>query len=247
MKHLTAAEAKTRSGTTWLIYGAFGVGKTPLASCFPDPWMWDCEAGSGSVLTDLPITVVESWTDIMELTQAAQTAKENIVRIGGKELKVRTIIVDTVGELSRIMVGSIKGAKELATLPDWGLMVERVRKTTRALRDLRDRGYNIVFICHEQYLKQNESELVLGMPDLPGKELPVDLPKLCDIVCRMYTRRNGKGELERVLATAPDGRFVARDRFGKLAETEVVPSFKDVPAIQKLLAKAGVNFNKEAS
>jgi hypothetical protein len=243
MKQLTAAEARARSGTTWLIYGAFGVGKTPLASAFPDPWIWDCEAGSASVLTDCPITMMENYTDILACVQAVQTSQNHMIKIGGKEFKCKTVVIDTVGEYARLIIGQVKGSKETATLPDWGIMVERVRNTTRVLRDQRDKGFNIVFVCHEQYLKQNESELVLGLPDLPGKELPVDLPKLCDIVARMRVRRNAKNELERILATAPDGQFAARDRFGRLAETEIVPPFKDLKAVQALLTKAGVNFN----
>lgn len=243
MKTITTEEAKSRAGTTWLIYGTAGVGKTPLASCFPDPWLWDFEAGSGSVLTDITISVMNSWSDVMEGVAIAQRlASTGKLTIGGKEYPCKSVIVDTLGEMCRAVIGQIKGAKEAATLPDWGLMVERVRKSTRELRDLRDYGFNVVFVCHEQYLKQDESQLVLGLPDLPGKELPTDLPKLCDVVCRMRARRNSKGELERVLQTAPDGQFVARDRFGRLAETEVVPSFRDIPAIQQLLKKAGVNF-----
>jgi hypothetical protein len=242
MKMTSAAEMKSREGTTWLIYGTFGVGKTPFASAFPDPWIWDCEAGSSSVLVEMPITVIESWTDVMTVTQALQTSKDHQVKLQNHAFICKTVIIDTVGEMSRIIVNSAKGSKETATLPDWGMMVERVRNTTRHLRNMRSLGFNIVFICHEQYLKQNESEIVMGLPDLPGKELPIDLPKLCDFVVRMRVRRNAQGKLERIINTAPDGQFVARDRSGKLAETEII-DLSDLKQIQALLTKAGVNYN----
>jgi DNA polymerase III delta prime subunit len=244
MQHITSSEIKARSGTTWLIYGQPGVGKTPFASCFPEPWIWDCEGGTGSVIDDRPvqITTIESYADIMALVQVVQAAPTTHIKLSSKEFPCKTIVVDTVGEYARIIIGSAKGTKETATLPDWGVMVERVRNTTRALRNARDKGFNIVFICHEQYLTQSETSMVLGMPDLPGKELPNDLPKLCDVVCRMRVRRNPKGELERILVTAPDGQFIGRDRFGRLDETEVIPPFTKPDEVRKLIAKAGVTY-----
>jgi AAA domain len=248
LKMTSSTEMRGRQGTTWLVYGTYGVGKTPFATCFPQPWLWDCEAGSASAVVELPVTKVETYMDILTLIQQAQQrSPQGEVSLMGQKFPVKTIIVDTVGEMSRIIINSQKGSKEIATLPDWGAMVERMRNITRHLRDMRDMGLNIVFIAHEQYLKQNETELVLGMPDLPGKELPTDLPKLCDFVVRMRVRRNAAGKLERIINTAPDGQFICRDRFGRLAETEVIPDFGDLKGVRGLLAKAGVNFEQGES
>lgn len=191
---------------------------------------------------DIPVTVLENWADVAAALQAAQIPKvagddKHPVRISNATFIARTIVVDTVGEFSRIIVGAIKGQREQAQLQDWGLMVERVRNVTRQLRDLRDKGFNIVFICHEQYLKQAETDLVGGYPDLPGKELPVDLPKMCDIVARIKIQQTQQGK-QRVLVTEPDGVFIGRDRTGKLKPIEVIPPFTEPARIQQeLLAK----------
>ena len=234
-----------RNGTTWLVYGPSGIGKTPFASCFPKPWWWDCEGGTSSVLfPNVPITQVHDWGDVSALSQLLQNAKEDrVIKFSdGTTVQSDTIVVDTLGEMARIVVGSIKGVKESATLPDWSLMVERIRKTTRILRDARDKGWNIVFICHEQYLKAGDVEILAGgYPDLPGKELPIDLPKLCDVVGHMKARPSASGN-ERILVFEHDGVFVARDRSGKLARIEVVPPFTTPDKIKDLIKKAGVTY-----
>jgi len=240
MRFATAEEIRQRAGTTWLIYGQMGMGKTPLASCFPDPWFWDCEGGTQSILfLSVPVSAIESYSDVLACLQAVQQSKDFEVKLGQHAFPCHTIVVDTMGEFARILLGSAKGAKEQATIGDWGLAIERTRNVTRQLRDLRDRGFNIVFVCHEQYLKQAETDAVMGLPDLPGKELPTDLPKLCDIVVRM-TYRNTASGTERVLVAVPQGLFTGRDRLNRLDPVTVVPSFKEPLKIKELLKKGGV-------
>src|SRR5262245_27753034 len=99
MQHAVTDELKKSTGTTWTIYGQSGVGKTPLASCFPHPWIWDCEAGAKSALVDgIPVTKVETYTDIMALVTLAQSAKPGRIKLGEHAYPWCTLVVDTLGE-----------------------------------------------------------------------------------------------------------------------------------------------------
>src|SRR5262249_1905873 len=76
VKHTTSGEAKKQNGSTWLIYGVSGSGKTPLASCMPHPWFWDFESGAASMLRDdVAISQPESYADILGLVQAVDASK----------------------------------------------------------------------------------------------------------------------------------------------------------------------------
>lgn len=212
-----------------------------MASCFPDPWWWDFEGGTSSILfPNIRVSKPENYGDIVKLLGVAQKiTPEYMVAMDGQQFTARTIVMDTVGEFCRVLINSAKGSREQAQLQDWGLSIERARNITRQMRDLRDKGMHIVFLCHEQYLKQDETSAILGLPDLPGKELPNDLPKLCDFVVHMSQKQTSKG-MVRNLATDKDGLFIGRDRQRLLQSNEELPPFTAPDAIKALLAKAGV-------
>jgi hypothetical protein len=236
MKHTMSGEAKRSSGTTWLIYGPSGSGKTPLASCFPHPWIWDFEGGVQSLLRDdILVSSPESYSDVLTLLQLAQRFPA-IKLSDGKEYQYCTIVIDTAGEMARVFERSARGGKEQATLAEWYLTVERCRNVLRHTRNLaRDKGINVVVIAHEQYIK-SELEVYQGLPDMPGKELPIDTPKLYDIVGHMRWRQTANG-LVRELVCEPHHIFVGRDRRGVLTTLEV--DLRDPKRLEKLLVEKG--------
>ncbi|SRR6266852_929520 len=238
MKHTTSGEAKHRSGTTWLIYGVAGTGKTPLASLFPHPWFWDFEAGTASMIKDdILVSSPESYAEVVGLVQAAVSSPPGKVTLAGKQYSYCSIIVDTTGELARVFEGTKMGTeKPRANFGEWYLIVERFRNVTRELRNLRDKGINVVFLAHEQYLKQAEIEVIAGLPDLPGKELPTDLPKLCDIVGHLRYQQTATGTV-RQLVCEPSGVFIGRDRRGIL-KTHVI-DLHDKAGTEKFIVEQG--------
>jgi hypothetical protein len=236
MKHSLSGEAKKQSGTTWLIYGASGCGKTPLASLFPHPWFWDFEGGVQSMIKDdVLISHPENYAEVLGLLQIAQSSTPGSVVLDGQRYPFCSLIVDTTAEMSRTFEKSAKGSKEQATLPEWYLTVERTRNVTRSLRNLAPKGFNIVFITHEQYVK-SEVEVYQGLPDMPGKELPNDLPKLMDVVGHLRWNQTQNG-LVRELVCEPHGVYVGRDRRGLISRFNI--DLKDARGLEKLLVEKG--------
>lgn len=220
-----------------MIYGPSGSGKTPLASMFPHPWFWDFEAGVKSMLKDdILITTPETYADVLGLLQLAQGSKPGVVKLDDVVHKYCTLVIDTSGEMSRVFEKSARGVKEQATLPEWYLTVERSRNILRQTRNLaRDKGINVVVIAHEQYVK-SELEVYQGLPDMPGKELPIDMPKLYDVVGHLRWRQTADG-LMRELVCEPHGVFVGRDRRNRISTLTI--NLKDAAGVEKMLVEQG--------
>jgi len=202
----------------------------------PHPWFWDFESGAASMLRDdVAISQPESYADILGLVQAVDASKDGKITLADRSFNCCSIIIDACGEMCRVIEGTAKGSKEQATLPEWYLTIERFRKIARQLRNARQKGFNVVFISHEQYITDAVGALV-GRPDLPGKELPVDLPQLIDIVGHLTVKPSERG-LERILTCEPVGVFIGRDRRGKIGKLTV--DFKDPAATAKMLVEQG--------
>ena len=67
--------------------------------------------------------------------------------------------------------------------------------------------------------KDDEGRIVLA-PDTPGNKLAEKLPYLFDEVFFLHVGRGEDGEIKRALLTSNDGKRVAKDRSGKLAQWE---------------------------
>jgi hypothetical protein len=186
---------------------------------------------------DVPVSKLDNYGEITGAIQLVQASQPGKITIEGKEYPFCTLVVDTLGEYCRVLERAAKGSSEQATLPQWYLTVERCRNTTRLMRDLRDKGINVVFITHEQYLKEGEINVVQGLPDLPGKELPTDLPKLVDVVAHLRVRPGEKGPI-RELVAEPHGFFIGRDRRG-LIQGALPIDLKDQAGLQKMLVEKG--------
>jgi hypothetical protein len=218
------------------VYGPSGAGKTPLVSLFPHPWIWDFEGGVQSALRDdIIVSRPENYAEVLALLQIAQQATPGVVKLGNAEYPFCTLVVDTTTELARLFERSARGGKEQASLAEWYLTVERTRNVLRALRNLSTRGLNVVFVTHEQYIK-SELEVYQGMPDMPGKELPNDVPRLMDVVAHLTWKQTANG-LVRELVCEPHGVYIGRDRRNLI--TRMVVDFKDHRGVEKMLVEKG--------
>jgi hypothetical protein len=222
-------------GRTMLFYGVTGVGKTVFGAQAPGCVDFDMEGGSVSIqpgrkdipvsFPDIPIINIESWSDIMEVQAAFTSMKpgEKLIKLRGQEIPIETALLDTIGELGRIiMFDVLRGAnREVPRFDEWNLAIERVRRTCRFFRDLRLKGLNVIFIAHEDYEKQDLTSTIMGLPDVLGRQLPQEVAGYMDIVCHMTFRTDPKtGVQERVLCTQRDGIFVGRDRTWALDKYE---------------------------
>jgi len=192
-----------------LVYGPAGVGKTSLVFSFPAQkrFVFDFEAGL-KVVKHVPASVfrVTNYTDLFRGIQWIEQDTEHDV-----------VIVDSLTELGRVMMlGAMqlpgnRTLPELPALQDWTLTIERLRNTVRRIRLLIQKGKWVFFTAASSYEKDSTSGRIVGRPEVPGKQLPDEIPYLMDEVYRMDAESTPQGPA-RVLWTQPDSIWTAKTR-----------------------------------
>jgi hypothetical protein len=147
-------------------------------------------------------------------------------------LPYKTYVIDSLTEgqkmsMYSVMTRTVKGdpARDL-DIPaqrDWGKSGEMVRRMVRAFRDL---DANVIFTALEASDKDQQTGAVTITPSLPGK-LRYEISAFLDEVLYMYTKVEKDGIIRRVL-TQPTGKFIAKDRSGKLPQTMDDPSMTEI-------------------
>jgi hypothetical protein len=94
------------------------------------------------------------------------------------------------------------------------------------VRAFRDLDANVIFTALEASDKDQQTGAVTITPSLPGK-LRYEISAFLDEVLYMYTKVEKDGIIRRVL-TQPTGKFIAKDRSGKLPQTMDDPSMTEI-------------------
>ena len=134
-----------------LIYGENGVGKSTIASRFPDPLFLNIEEGLG----DLEVDSTDVIRSITEFTGC-------LIHCANTEYK--TIVIDTVDWLEKLIFDDVAQAAGKKTIDDIGFgkgyqAVELVwRDIFKGLSYLWNQNRHIVFTCHEQIEKLTNPE-----------------------------------------------------------------------------------------
>ena len=211
------------------IYGPAGVGKTTLAFSFPTKsrrFAFDFEAG---------LRVVKNVRDT-DVYRAVTYQQLNAgIDFLEKDIEHDTVIVDSATELGRVVqlnsVASNPSARphpELTTMQDFYLTVERMRNITRRIRLLIQKGKTVIFTLAETVEKDANTGRLIGVPELPGKQLGAELCYLMDEVYRM-TPGSAQGEAgQRFIVTQPDSIFTSKTRVPNAPARILVP--KDNPS-----------------
>lgn len=200
----------TPAGSTanFLLYGPPGTGKTVGATSAPGPILVLNAEGPGGLRKAREI---HAGTDIREV---AVTGKDVLdasylyVRDGNG---VRTVVVDTVGEVHRVLLEEIGGDRP--SLQAWGDTNTVVERFVRALRDL---DVNLVLTAHEEVVVDGTTGETIRMPVTGGKKLPGLLMAQVDVVA--YTGVvSEEGRATRFVAQLIDGGGRrCKDRSGRL-------------------------------
>ena len=210
-----------------LVYGKPGVGKTVFGASGPRPTLFlDVDYGTLSIsdLTDGVYRLeLRSWTDFKDILLFLRSAFNN------NPAAYRTIVVDNITELQRVLMQSITENKSIPTIQDWGTVLNQMQYFVRKIREL---PCNTVFVAHEG-MKENQA-----VPALSG-QIAQELPGYFDIVARytLVTRKITNPDQTiteedlRYLRCHPTETAVAKDRSGKLDAAEP-------PNLTKLITKA---------
>jgi len=244
-------------GERWfkfLVYGVPGVGKTRIAGSsfevesFRPVLFIDLEGGTESIRELYPkIEVVRvktiydkggrvkksAWTQLRDLYEE--------LKKGGHDYQ--TVVIDNVTEAYQISLQDVM-QKLTAENPDrdpdvpsqreWGKATAQMRRFIRQMRDL---PMHVIMTAHELAKEDDNGTVRHITPSLPGK-LAMEASGFFDEVFYLYTKSE-KGEdnkpiTTRKIQTQPVGKYIAKDRSGKL------PLVVSDPTIKSLYDQMGV-------
>jgi len=232
-----------------LIYGQAGVGKTVFASTAPKPLFVVCDTGTLSIKDKKIDKVnVETFDDVMDVYSQLKS---------GAFPQYQTVVLDTLGNIQKKSMDAIlaKNSHSQATIADWQLNIEQIRKLVRVFREL---PMNVIIICHEMFVSdESTGEIIRISPMLQGKSLPNEVSAYMDIVGYIVAKEKGseeakKGvevqqnmnnvEIQRMIRVQPSARIPVKDHSGKLG-TWIEPNFGLI--YQKVFGETQVVENKK--
>lgn len=182
-----------------LLYGSPGSGKSTAAATAPGPILWLNAEGPNAIrfareFTDTEIREVE--------VTGAKVLDQAYVYVRDPESGIRTVVVDTVGEVYRVLLEELSRSAERPSLQNYGDVNTKVERFVRAMRDL---PVNLVILAHEEIADLDG--VPTRRPVTGGKKLPEQVMAMVDDVA--YTKFYPATE------ETPEARCV-----GQLAETE---------------------------
>lgn len=209
-----------------LIYGDPGVGKTTLAATalnvpeMSDVLILNIEGGIMSVVEaeEVGLRTTPMVKDISTLKDLEEVFW--YLRTGDHQFQ--TLVIDSYSELAKICLDAIvdhevdTNAKRTSNdeiwLEDYGTMTKRMRRITRAIRDL---PMHVILTCHAAATQDKDKNEVIG-PSLTTK-LRESVIGYMDIVAYMFTRVEevegaSENKIVRGILTQPYGKWIAKDR-----------------------------------
>ncbi len=214
---LPQAKAKPNrdlSSKTILLYGPPKIGKSTLASRFPDALFMECEPGLGEL--EVFKVPTHNWTDFL--------AACKLVAEGNHKFK--TIVVDTIDNAFKSCSehvcheNNVQYEGDLSHGKGWALVKNEWHRVLTRLASL---PYGLVLISHsvDKRMETRTGEVTKTQPSLPDRARAVvlglvDMVLYCDTVaCK---GEGGAVEIQRIMRTKPHPRYEAGDRTGRLPE-----------------------------
>lgn len=199
-----------------LLFGPPGSGKSTAAASAPGNKLWLNAEGPGALAYARRIAT-ERGTQIHEVAVGVkvgpikETLQAAVVHVReGREPKIDTIVVDTLGKVRDGLAKQIGGNQP--TIQQWGQVGDLVNDFVVALRDL---PVNVVFLAHED-IKDDEDAGRIVEPMIGGKAQRT-VPGEVDIVAYCSVLAGDKDSPARYVGqlVAAKGRR-AKDRSGSL-------------------------------
>lgn len=190
-----------------MLYGPWGVGKTPLLATAPVPCIISAEKGMLSLRrTHTPFIEVNGYKSLTESYLWARDSAE--------AKQYFTLGVDSLTEIVEVLLAELKRTAKDPRQAFYQVYDQAVAYA-RAMRDLP--GRSVILVCKEEFSKDING-IALFQPMLPGTKLGQALPYFFDEVIRMVI---GTDQAKtRVLCTQSTYQHQARDRSGMLSEFE---------------------------
>lgn len=211
-----------------LVVGSPGVGKTTLASRFPNPLWVNCKAGTTTLARlGMPYVNVATESELFSLRNfLALDADEREAAFGRP---VDTLVIDTVDELQRLLlVDRLKSERRTeAKLEDFGWLSTRFHAIFEGLTQL---PVHLVFVAHSKDV--NMGDTVIFKPALQG-QFAEHIHQYVDMSLRLRASTGFEPlapTTVRVLSTNDDGDVVERE-----VDAEWQPLQKSEPTVFRWL------------
>lgn len=195
------------NGIKLLLYGSWGVGKTPLLATAPVPCIISAEKGMLSLRrTHTPFIEIDSYKMLTETYLWARDSQES--------RQYYTLGLDSLTEIAEVLLAELKRQNKDPRQAFYQVQ-DAVVSYARAMRDLP--GRSVVLVAKEEFSKDING-VNLFQPAMPGTKLGQALPFFFDEVFRMIVATDAAKT--RMLCTQTTYQHQARDRSGTLAEYE---------------------------
>lgn len=217
----TVSKGKVQKPYYILVHGVPGIGKSTLASQFPNPLFLCAERGTSHL--DVARLELTQFADFVATVKELREAKHDY----------KTIVIDTVDHLEALIHKVVAKSKGKDSIEDIGYnkgyeyALDLWRELVEPMEALRDeRGMNIVFLAHTYVKTFNDPQLPVGYDRYQVKLHHKAASYLGDRVeCVLFVNYetfvkvddNNKarafGEGARVMYTEHRPAFVAKNRF----------------------------------
>lgn len=209
-----------RQGVKCAVYGKAGRGKTRLCATAPGPVLISAEGGLLSLSNmQIPYIPIRTVTDLTNAHQWALNSRE--------ARQFNTICVDSISEVAETVLANAKGQVK-DPRQAYGELADQMINVIRAFRDLQ--GFNVVMTAKQEYVKDEQSGVVMNGPSLPGKTLTREFPYFFDELFQLDIGKLPDMTEYSFLRTRPDFSNEAKDRSGRLDAIEE-------PNLAKIFAK----------
>lgn len=129
-----------------VLYGPEGIGKSTLASQFPEPVFIDLEHGTDT-MDVARVNAPQTYTELLELLELLRYED------------FKTIVIDTADKLEQLITAHVLEAHRLNSIEDAGYgkgytyIAEEFTRFLRKCGDLIDYGKNVVIVAHAMMRK----------------------------------------------------------------------------------------------
>ena len=247
-------KGKIKCAKKVVIYGPEGIGKSTLASRFPDPLFVDTE-GSTSQMDVMRLSKPTSWQMLQDEIRAARDG----------QFQCKTLIIDTIDWAEQMCIQSICDKHQKTGIEDFGYgtgyvyVREEFGRFFNLLSEVVEKGINVVLTAHAQMRKFEQPD-ELGAYDRwelkLGKKTSSQTSPLvkewCDLLlfCNYKTTvvnvdgqgaQKGKNKVQggkRVMYTSHHSCWDAKNRFGLPEElpmeyAQISAIFSDAETVNK--------------
>lgn len=210
----------SRAGVKCAVYGKAGRGKTRLCATAPNPVIISAEGGLLSLSGyNIPFMTIKTVSDLQNAHLWAMQSRE--------ARQFNTICIDSISEVAEVVLANAKGQVK-DPRQAYGELADQMLNVIRAFRDLQ--GFNVVMTAKQDYVKDEQSGIIMNSPSLPGKTLTREFPYFFDELFQVDIGKLPDQTEYRFLRTQPDFNNEAKDRSGRLEPIEE-------PNLSKIFAK----------